>query len=78
VTAARVLADPCGEGIQLGLVVGVHALQPAGQVLLPGALGHLLAKLVTCSARRSSWAQWLRNVGEQLLLAGAEVVGPAQ
>src|SRR6266487_6327405 len=36
----HVLADPGGEGVQFGLVVGFDALEPAGQLLVSGALGH--------------------------------------
>jgi hypothetical protein len=39
------VADPGGEGVQFGLVVGFGALEPSGQVLLPGALGHHLRQL---------------------------------
>jgi hypothetical protein len=30
--------------VQFGLVVGVHLLEPAGQVLFSGALGHHLGE----------------------------------
>jgi hypothetical protein len=57
----QVLADPGGEGVRFGLVVGFDALKPAGQLLFPVRRVIILAKLVTCPASRSSWAQWPRR-----------------
>jgi hypothetical protein len=40
--SVHVLADPGGEGVQFGLVVGFHELEPAEKVLFSGAGGHHL------------------------------------
>jgi hypothetical protein len=74
----QVVADAGGEGMQFGLVVGFDAHQPAGQVLLPGAFchhlgeaGHVLGEVVQLRAVAA-------QVGQEFLLAGVEVLGPAQ
>ena len=65
----QVVADPGGEDIQFGLVFGVDALKPGGQVL---------AKPVTCSARRSNCEQWPRTSASSCYWPRVQVVGPAQ
>jgi hypothetical protein len=40
----EVLADPGGEGVQFGLVVGFDAVEPVGELLLCGAFGHHLGE----------------------------------
>ena len=40
----QVLADPAGGGVQFGLVVSLHALEPAGRVVLTAAVGHHLGE----------------------------------
>jgi hypothetical protein len=40
----QVEADSFGEGVQFGLVVSLGALEPSGQLLFSGALGHHLGE----------------------------------
>jgi hypothetical protein len=74
----QVLADPGGEGVQLGLVIAVDPLEPAGQFLFSGALGHHLGEAGHVPAEAVELGAVAAHVGEQLLLAGGEVLGPAQ
>jgi hypothetical protein len=46
----QVVADPGGESIQFGLVVGVDALKPGGQVLFSGALSLTLSGILVAAA----------------------------
>src|SRR5438093_1198688 len=58
---SQVVADPGGKGLQFGPVVGFHALSQLASSCSPVRRVIILAKLVACSARRSSWAQWPRR-----------------
>ena len=73
----QVLADPGGEGMQLGLVIGVDALEPAGKVLFSGAFGHHLGEAGHVLGQAVELGTVPAQVGQELLLAGVEVVGLA-
>ena len=78
VTAGQVLADPGGEGVQFGLVVGFDALEPGGQLLFSGAFGHHLGEAGHMPGEAVELGAVAAQAGEQLLLAGVEVFGPAK
>jgi hypothetical protein len=64
--------------MQLGLVVGFDALKPAGQFLFAGALGHHLGEAGHMPGEAVKLGAVAAQVGEQLLLAGVQVLGPAK
>jgi hypothetical protein len=74
----EVQADPGGEGVQFGLVVSVDPLEPAGEVLLAGALGHHLGEAGYVLGEAVQLGAVATQVRKQLLLAGVEVLGSAQ
>ena len=61
--SGQVLADPGGEGVQFGLVVGVGALKPAGQFLFSGA-GQAASRVITVAATVGGVRDWLAVFAE--------------
>ena len=74
----EVLADAGGEGVQFGLVVGFDVFEPGGQVVLPGALGHHFGEAGDVAGEAVELCAVAAQLGEQVLLAGVEVLGAAQ
>ena len=74
----EVLADPGGEGVQFGLVVGFDSFEPAGEVSFAGAAGHHLGEAGHVPGEPVQLGAVRADLGEHLLVAGVKVLCAAQ